>query len=204
MSYTRDSTSGTIPMALANDNYYGYALKLLVEKRITWLECAAASLVWTSIMVYYLEAPYGHLMLEQMEGTQARTTARGNLFSFELPWEDVSARCKEAETAWYAAATAAKRSCALPHDEDVLATLVNVHIVGGSAEAVAELDGAAMRTEVVLALISELRESGYPGYRGKFNTDAAVRQRAQALYGKDGTESFVPAKVREKVPRKSR
>ena len=56
-------------------------------------------------MVYYLEAPYGHLMLEQMEGTQARTTARGNLFSFELPWEDVSARCKEAETAWYAAAT---------------------------------------------------------------------------------------------------
>ena len=113
-------------------------------------------------MVYYLEAPYGHLMLEQMEGTQARTTARGNLFSFELPWEDVSARCKEADTAWYAAATAAKRSCALPHDEDVLATLVNVHIVGGSAEAVAELDGAAMRTEVVLALISELRESGYP------------------------------------------
>ena len=35
MSYTRDSTSGTIPMALANDNYNGYALKLLVEKRIT-------------------------------------------------------------------------------------------------------------------------------------------------------------------------
>ena len=98
-------------------------------------------------MVYYLAAPYGHLMLQQMEGTQARTTARGNLFSFELPWEDVSARCKEADTAWYAAATAAKRSCALPHDEDVLATLVNVHIVGGSAEAVAELDGATLRTE---------------------------------------------------------
>ena len=67
-----------MPMALANDNYYGYALKLLVEKRITWLECAAASLVWTTIMVFYMEAPYGHLMLEEMEGAQARAAARGN------------------------------------------------------------------------------------------------------------------------------
>ena len=140
-SYASDSESGTIPMALANDNYYGYALKLLVEKRITWLECAAASLVWTTIMVYYLEAPYGHLMLEEMEGAQARTTARGNLFSFGLPWEDVSKRCQEAETAWYTAAKAARQSCALPHDEDVLATLVNVHIVGGSVETVTELEG---------------------------------------------------------------
>ena len=196
-SYVADSGSGTIPMALANDNYYGYVVKLLVEKRITWLECAAASLVWTTIMVYYLEAPYGHLMLEEMEGAQARTAARGNLFSFELPWEDVAKRCHEAETAWYTEAKAARQSCALPHDEDVLATLVNVHIVGGSAQTVTELEGATMRTAVVLALIAELRDSGYPGYRAKFNTDAAVRQRAQALYGEYGEEPFVPAKVRE-------
>ena len=51
-SYAPASNSGTIPMALANANYYGYALKLLVEKRITWLECAAASLVWTTMLVY--------------------------------------------------------------------------------------------------------------------------------------------------------
>ena len=152
-------------MALANDNYYGYALKMLIEKRITWLECAASSLVWTTILVYYLEKPYGHLMLEEMEGPQARTTARGNLFSFELPWEDVFHRCKDAEKAWMTAASAARRSCALPHDEDVLATLVNVHIVGGSAEAVAELEGATMRIAVVIELITELRGSGYPGYR---------------------------------------
>jgi len=184
-------------MALANDNYYGYALKLLVEKRITWLECAAASLVWTTIMVYYLEAPYGHLMLEEMEGAQARTAARGSLFSFELPWDDVSKRCKEAETAWHTAAQAARQSCALPHDEDVLATLVNVHIVGGSVQTVTELEGATMRTAVVLALIAELRNSGYPGYRGKFNSDAAVRERCHALYGEYGEEPFVPSKVRE-------
>ena len=50
---------------------------------------------------------------------------------------------------------------------------------------------------MVLALISELRESGYPGYRGLFNTEAAVRERAETLYGEYGTEAFVPKKVRE-------
>ena len=197
LSYGGKSANNTIPMAHANDNYYGYALKLLVDKRITWLECAAASLVWTTIMVYYLEAPYGHLMLEEMEGAQARTAGRGNLFSFELPWEDVSQRCKEAQTTWYTAEKAAKQSCALPHDEEVLATLVNVHIVGGSAEKVTELEGATMRTAVVLALIDELRNSGYPGYRTKVNSDAAVRERARNLYGEYGDEPFVPHKVRE-------
>ena len=184
-------------MALANDNYYGYALKLLIEKRITWLECAAASLVWTTIMVYYLEAPHGHLMLEEMEGVQARSCARGNLFSFELPWEDVAQRCHEAETTWYTVTKATEESCVLPHDENVLATLVNVHIVGGSVEMIGSLEGATMRTTVVLALISELRESGYPGYRSVFNSETAVRERAEALYGKYGTEAFVPEKVHE-------
>ena len=51
---------------MANDNYYGYAMSLLAKKQITWLECAAASLVWTTILVYYLERPHGHLMLEDM------------------------------------------------------------------------------------------------------------------------------------------
>ena len=51
-------------MALANDNYYGYVASLLVTKQVTWLECAAASLFWSTILVYYLEKPYGHLVLE--------------------------------------------------------------------------------------------------------------------------------------------
>ena len=196
-SYAAEADSGTIPMAIANDNYYGYALKLLVQKRITWLECAAASLVWTTIMVYYLEAPYGHLMLEELEGARARTTARGNLFSFELPWEDVAERCRDAQKQWKTARSAAYNSCRLPHDENVLATLVNVHIVGGSAEAVSELQGATMRTAVVLALISELRKSGYPGYRSEFNSEALVRERAKEIYGRYGDEAFVPDKIRE-------
>ncbi len=67
---------GTVPMALANDNFYGYAHELLVTKQITWLECAASSLVWTTIMLFYFEAPYGHLLQESREGAEARTQTR--------------------------------------------------------------------------------------------------------------------------------
>ena len=75
-------------------------------------------------MVYYLEEPYGHLMLETLEGPQAQTQVRGNLFSFALPWEDIEKRCREASADW-------RRAIKLPHDEEILSSLVNVHIVGG-------------------------------------------------------------------------
>ena len=47
-TYKASMRTSTVPMALANDNYYGYAHRLLVEKQITWLERAASSLVWTT------------------------------------------------------------------------------------------------------------------------------------------------------------
>ena len=86
----------TIPMAIANDNYYGYVERELVKHQATWLECAASSLVWSTIMVYYLEDPHGHLMLERMGQAQARTQARGNLFSSQMPWEDIEKCCADA------------------------------------------------------------------------------------------------------------
>ena len=72
-------------MSLANDNYYGYVARLLVKEHVIWLECAAASLCWSTILVYYVEEPYGHLMLESVEGASARAQVRGNLFSFGMP-----------------------------------------------------------------------------------------------------------------------
>ena len=155
-------------MALANDNFYGYVQSLLVREQVTWLECAAASLCWSTILVYYLEDPHGHLMLESMEGAQARTQARGNLFSFILPWEDIERRCREAmETAHLIDRRTGRRATvpdgsniALPHDEALLATLVNIHVVGGHKDLGEHLKGATMRPAVVEALIAGLRASG--------------------------------------------
>ncbi|CAJ1423735.1 unnamed protein product, partial [Effrenium voratum] len=55
-----------IAMALANDHFYGYVPRMLLSEEVTWLEVAAASTIWTSMLVYYLEAPFGHLQLEHM------------------------------------------------------------------------------------------------------------------------------------------
>ncbi len=85
-----------VPMLLSNDHYYGYVDALLASGQVTWLECACASLCWSTLLVYYLEESYGHLMLESMEGPQSRTQVRGNLFSFSLPWEDVERCCRAA------------------------------------------------------------------------------------------------------------
>ena len=67
-----------------------------------------------------------------MKGVSGRTYARGNLFSFSMPWEDVEQRCVQAGRNAQSALTAKPdHCCALPHDEEVLATLVNIHVVGG-------------------------------------------------------------------------
>ena len=43
--------SGSIPMAVSNDHYYGYVNAFLAEYEDTWLECATTSLMWSSILV---------------------------------------------------------------------------------------------------------------------------------------------------------
>ena len=64
----------SIPMSLANDHYYGYVHRYIVETEVTWLECAAASVCWSTMLVFYLEEPHGHLMNEVMAGCQGSGT----------------------------------------------------------------------------------------------------------------------------------
>ena len=86
----------------------------------------------------------------------------------------------------------------MPHDEEALSSLVNVHIVGSDKELVDHLQGATMRVKVVLSLISELRKTGYPGYTAKVNSEDAVQKRMKELYeDKYGAGPFVPAMLRD-------
>ena len=158
--------AGTIPMSLSNDHYYGYVHSFLVDQQVTWLECAASSVCWSTMLVYYLEDPYGHLMKEEMGNPQGRTQVKGNLFSFNMPWEDIEKCCHRASE--HAASKdhwpALQQELGLPHSEDTLAMLVNVHIRGGSKDLTMHLKGLTMRVAVVQELIAILRRSGYPGY----------------------------------------
>ncbi|CAE7860116.1 esrp2 [Symbiodinium microadriaticum] len=174
-----------IPMAVANDHMYGFVPPFVIEDGVTWLEVAASSIIYTGMMVYYLEEPFGHLMLEKLEGPIARTCSRGNMFSFQLPWQAIQAQCEQLEQA-------------LPRDENSLSKLVNVHIVGSDSSIVQHLQGATMRVSVVLKVIRYFRACRFRGYDAEVNAEAAVAQRMHDLYGsKYGEGPFVPTAIAE-------
>ena len=165
--YSYEKGRRGIPMSLANDHYCGYVDQYLVEHRVTWLECAAASVVWTTMLVYYLEDPHGHLMGEKMGGAQARTHVRGNVFSFNMPWRDIMESCEEAIKNGGAVDSSllqdAEREVGVPHFETTLAQLVHRHIRGGTKDLADHLKGLTMRVHVIDSLIKIMHASGYPG-----------------------------------------
>ena len=140
-------------MALTNDHYYGYVRKFLVENNVTWLECAASSIFWTTLMIYYLEDPFGHLMGEKMGQAQSRAQVRGNLFSFSMPWEEIARCCTEVLRSSgqesQEAIAKLQAEMGLPHSEETLATLVHVQIRCGSKDLAMHLRGLTMRADIV-------------------------------------------------------
>ena len=120
---------GTIPMSLSNDHFYGHVNKYIIENNVTWLECAASCMIWSTMLVYYLESPYGNLMNEAFGQPVGRTHVKGNLFSFNMPWEDIEKSCHQAALhAKQPHKTELKKlqsELGLPHSEETLALLVN-------------------------------------------------------------------------------
>ena len=93
----------------------------------------------------------------------------------------------------------------LPHSEETLAMLVNVHIVGGSKDLALHLKGLTLRIDVLEELISIMRDTGYPGYdMGGVNSESMVSARLRERYrqkypDKCGTVRFIPKAVEEAV-----
>ena len=78
-----------IPMALCNDNFWGYTTDIIYKYKVRWIEAAIVSPCWTSMIVYYAEGGYGHLMTQSLAGQENRTLVKGTCFSFHMPWEDM-------------------------------------------------------------------------------------------------------------------
>ena len=51
--------------AIANDNFIGFVSSFWHEHQPRWIELAAATPVWTSLMAFYVEGDKGHLMNNQ-------------------------------------------------------------------------------------------------------------------------------------------
>ena len=175
-------------MCVSNDHYYGHVHRYLVEKDVSWLECAACSTVWCTMLVYYLEAPFGNLIDVPLGKPQGRTQVKGNLFSFSMPWEDIENCCRQASQR--ASDSQRKENIkklqaesGLPHGEEILALLVNVHIVGGTKDLALHLKGLTLRIDVLEELTKLMRDTGYPGYDvDGINSETLVAARLRERY----------------------
>ena len=85
----QDATKCGVPMALCNDNMWGYPTDLIVTHKVRWIEAAAVLPCWTSMIVYYVEGDRGHLMNEEVGQQKYRTVVRGSCISYLMPWEDI-------------------------------------------------------------------------------------------------------------------
>ena len=177
-----------VPEALANDNWFGYPTELLYTHKVRWIEAAAASPVWTSVINYYLEADRGNLIEEHLQRPEHRTAVRGNVSSFSIPWEEVLAALApdtRPNTSWER----------LPHPPHVLQAIVKVNVKGMLYnEAIEWVAGARIRPWVVSALLHHLINIQHPMCTSHLSAEeakAAVTQRVTRTYGVDETRPVV-------------
>ena len=65
MSRNAGNAAG-VPMALCNDNMWGYATNFITKYKVRWIEAAAVLPCWTSMIIYYGVADWGHVMNEEV------------------------------------------------------------------------------------------------------------------------------------------
>ena len=88
--HLRSSHNYRIPQALANDNYKGYGHEFMYRNQVRWIEAVIACPYFSVLVTYFIEGQKGHMMEETL-GAQSRACGyRGNLFSFQLDWDDIA------------------------------------------------------------------------------------------------------------------
>ena len=148
-----------IPMALANDNFIGYATELLAKYKVRWLEAAIVSPCWTSMIIYYVEGDHGHLLNEDMGQQKCRTVVRGSCASYWMPWEDIL--------------ESLKRNCSdrnleeIPLPQECLKYMLRVHLQVRGVDLKKHLKQTMVRPFVLVALLDYLIAQNHEVFRGK-------------------------------------
>ncbi len=117
-----------------------------------------------------------------------------------MPWEDVE-RCCRAAVENSDELKQLRQSLKLPHSEELLADLVNVHIVAGNKDLADHISGIKMKADNVARLIDILRSTGYSGYEDNgVNSKKAVEERLRKQYReKYGEGLFIPEAVQKSI-----
>ena len=178
-----------IPMALANDNMFGYSSSLITKYRVRWIEMAAVLPVWTHMIVYYVEGDYGHLMNEELQKPRWRQKVHGHCFSFIMPWEQI---CRD-----LLGKVAHQDIEVLPHDEECLKYMLSVHLKVAGRDFHQHLKQVHLRPFVLVLLLCELIDRGHPVFDHSMPAQQlkeAVKRQVAERYPE--TESEVPQEER--------
>lgn len=126
-----------------------------------------------------------------------------------MHWEDIEKCCTEEAASARAQQQQRSREVrphlysmgTVPHDEETLASLLNVHMVGGSTDLSLHLEGATLRPAVVEEPIRLLRASGYPGYEEDgLNSERQVRYRMDRMCRRRyNADKFIPAEIEKAI-----
>jgi hypothetical protein len=145
------------------------------------------------MITYYIEEDEGHLLDEDLQQPQYRAAARGNAFSFFMPWEDIlkslSKVCSDPEMTM------------LPHDPETLSRMVYFHFRSNSTDVTKFFKQAKLRAHVVRDLLYLLIERDHPAFRGKGSTEDMRRRMREAVAARypNTEEAHLPESQRQGI-----
>ena len=85
----------TVPMALANDNWYGYLQRWIFDVQVTWMEKTVASPHWTGMTLFTMrqQGDKGrrrrHLLHDRAYQAVSRVAFKGQVFSAPMDWNNL-------------------------------------------------------------------------------------------------------------------
>ena len=166
-----------IPMALANDNFWGYTSEIIFKYKVRYLEMAIVQPCWTTMMVCYVEGDHGHLLNEVVDQQQFRTKVRGTAHSFHMPWEEI---LEELQRNFLDKAILHP----LPRKAECLKYMLRVHLRVGRRDMESALRQLAVRPYVLLQLLYFLIDHNHVVFRGRGNAQQ-LRQEMQAAVDRE-------------------
>ena len=179
-----------IPMALCNDNFWGYTTDIIAKYRVRWIEAAIVLPCWTMMLVCYVEGDRGHLLNEEVGKQSFRTRVRGSACSFHMPWEDILADLK--------------RNCLdkdmveIPRPAECLKYILRVHLTVAGVDLRRTLRQLHVRPHVLLLLLHFLIDRNHEVFRGK-GSPLELKERMRTAVAREypETEGHLPETERE-------
>ena len=166
-----------IPLALANDNFWGYTSDIIFRYKVRYLEMAIAMPYWTTMMVCYVEGDYGHLLNEEVGAQRYRTRVRGTALSFHMPWEEIveelRLRCLDKNLLGK-----------IPRKPECLKYMLRVHLRVDRQSMDKVLKQLTLRPYIILLLLNHLIDHNHEAFRGR-GTAQQLRAQMRAAVERD-------------------